>query len=159
MTPWEVLGVSRTASIEEVKRAWRKKAMQFHPDRGGDVYLFKQALFAYEALTGRLRLVAASMHSSDSQSGRADLEDEPDDEFRRYADAYYDAWYTVPYAVRFWFSFFNFLHGVSLCVAIPIFFSGTLLLAGGLLFGKPSANMVLWILFLVTVSGVPVLGV
>ena len=51
---YEVLGVARNASEDEVKKAYRKLAMQYHPDRNpGDKTAedkFKEAAEAYEVL-------------------------------------------------------------------------------------------------------------
>ncbi|MBL8825276.1 MAG: molecular chaperone DnaJ [Planctomycetia bacterium] len=52
---YEVLSVTRTSSIEEIKRSYRKLAMQYHPDRNpGDAEAevkFKEAAEAYDVLS------------------------------------------------------------------------------------------------------------
>jgi len=47
---YEVLGVGKSASADEVKKAFRKKAIEHHPDRGGDENKFKEINEAYEVL-------------------------------------------------------------------------------------------------------------
>jgi len=50
MDYYSILGVPRGASEDEIKRAYRKLAMQHHPDRGGDQGKFQQIQEAYATL-------------------------------------------------------------------------------------------------------------
>lgn len=47
---YEVLGVSKSASADELKKAFRRKAIEHHPDKGGDEAKFKEINEAYEVL-------------------------------------------------------------------------------------------------------------
>ena len=48
---YEALGIQRNASTDEIKKAYRKSAMQHHPDKGGDETKFKEITNAYEILS------------------------------------------------------------------------------------------------------------
>ena len=48
---YATLGVARTATPEEIKRAFRKLASQHHPDKGGDTAKFQEIQSAYDTLS------------------------------------------------------------------------------------------------------------
>ncbi|CAN5144239.1 molecular chaperone DnaJ [soil metagenome] len=47
---YEVLGIKKDASADEIKKAFRRAAIEHHPDRGGDEAKFKEVNEAYEIL-------------------------------------------------------------------------------------------------------------
>ena len=55
-----VLGVRRTATPPEVKAAYRAKAREAHPDRGGSAERFAAIQCAYDVLSDDKRRAATS---------------------------------------------------------------------------------------------------
>lgn len=47
---YEILGVGKNASADEIKKAYRRAAIEHHPDRGGDEEKFKELSEAYDVL-------------------------------------------------------------------------------------------------------------
>ena len=54
-THYEVLDVSQRATEFEIKAAFRKLALKFHPDKGGDPEKFKALAAAYDVLSDPLK--------------------------------------------------------------------------------------------------------
>jgi len=52
---YEILGVSRDASQEEIKKAFHRLAHKYHPDKGGDPEKFKEINEAYQVLGNKER--------------------------------------------------------------------------------------------------------
>jgi DnaJ homolog subfamily A member 2 len=48
---YDRLGVSRDASVEDIKRSWRRKILTEHPDKGGDKESFQKLQEAYDVLS------------------------------------------------------------------------------------------------------------
>lgn len=82
--PYGTLGVSRRASAEEIKRAYRKLAMELHPDRNGGSKAaeaaFKDLAEAYDILKDEARRASFDRFGSDDawqreRSSRTDASD------------------------------------------------------------------------------------
>lgn len=50
MDYYSILGVSKNASHDDIRKAYKKQSMQHHPDRGGDEEQFKKVNEAYQTL-------------------------------------------------------------------------------------------------------------
>jgi molecular chaperone DnaJ len=70
---YEVLGVSKNASEAEIKKAFKKMAMKFHPDRNPDNKdaedKFKEAKEAYDVLSDAQKRAAYDQFGHDAVSG------------------------------------------------------------------------------------------
>jgi molecular chaperone DnaJ len=63
-----VLGLRPDAATEEIKRAYRRKAREHHPDAGGDAERFKEVNHAYEVLSDPERRVRYDRFGDDGTS-------------------------------------------------------------------------------------------
>jgi len=50
MNPYTILGVAKGATADTIKRAYKEKAKEHHPDRGGDASKFAEISNAYDIL-------------------------------------------------------------------------------------------------------------
>lgn len=67
MNLYDILGVARDATADAIKRAYRKKAMENHPDRGGDAAEFAKVQQAHDVLMDEARRLQYDRSGSTAQ--------------------------------------------------------------------------------------------
>jgi DnaJ family protein A protein 2 len=70
---YELLDLNFNASQEEVKKAYRKKALQCHPDKGGDEENFKKINCAYEILSDPKKRETYDKYGKNGLSNSGDI--------------------------------------------------------------------------------------
>ncbi len=91
---YEVLGVSRNAQAEEIKRSYRRLAMKYHPDRAdGDKadaeIRFKECAEAYEVLSDQSKRRRYDQYGHQGVSGQHDFSHmDPSDIFTMFDDIF-----------------------------------------------------------------------
>jgi molecular chaperone DnaJ len=68
---YDILGVSKSASADEIKTAFRKEAHKHHPDKGGDEAKFKELNEAYQVLGNEQKRKQYDQFGSSFQNGQA----------------------------------------------------------------------------------------
>ena len=66
---YEVLGVAKTASPTEIKKAYMVLAKKAHPDKGGDPEKFKEITKAYELLSDPEKRAVYDVHGEEAAAG------------------------------------------------------------------------------------------
>lgn len=68
---YDILGVAKSASPDEIKTAFRKKAHEHHPDKGGNAEKFKEINEAYQVLGNAEKRKQYDQFGSAYQHGQA----------------------------------------------------------------------------------------
>eukprot|EP00929_Paragymnodinium_shiwhaense_P096135 TRINITY_DN57646_c0_g1_i1.p1 TRINITY_DN57646_c0_g1~~TRINITY_DN57646_c0_g1_i1.p1 ORF type:complete len:491 (+),score=80.60 TRINITY_DN57646_c0_g1_i1:82-1554(+) len=81
---YDLLGVPRHATVDEIKRAFKRAAMQHHPDKGGDPEKFKEANAAHETLADdrKRAIYDSSLIRARSRDGLRSTYDAPRTDFQ-----------------------------------------------------------------------------
>jgi len=86
---YDILGVDKNSSQEDIKKAYRKKALEYHPDRGGDEVKFKEAAEAYETLSDNQKKQEYDMYGKTGRgAGNSTRGFNMDDIFSQFGDIF-----------------------------------------------------------------------
>lgn len=82
---YDILGVDKTSSPEELKKAFRKLSLKHHPDKGGDSDMFKKINNAYSVLSNPEKKKAYDMFGDeDGPKGMPGGQVNPDEIFKHF---------------------------------------------------------------------------
>lgn len=80
---YEILGVNKNSTQDEIKKSYRKLAMTHHPDKGGDADLFKEITEAYEVLSDTDKRHKYDLYGHQQPNGNGGHYDPMEDFLRR----------------------------------------------------------------------------
>ncbi len=84
-TYYDILGVPKTATVADIKKAYRQAALKYHPDRNPNNQeaqeRFREAAEAYEILSDPERRKLYDQYGSDSEKRRPQNEQQPEAEY------------------------------------------------------------------------------
>jgi curved DNA-binding protein CbpA len=110
MNPYEILALPYEADRKEVKKAFRQKALLYHPDRGGDEAKFRDVVSAYKMISAGWNPSISESYQHERVSSKWEF---PDTELfvsevkfwkwvknmERYESKRFDAFLYLPHAV------------------------------------------------------------
>jgi hypothetical protein len=124
--PHQILGISEGATIGEIKKAYREKAREHHPDNGGDARLFKKVKEAYDFLLSeteeRQKNPTSGPISKQDSHFEEGLEDTSDTTYQQSEQAFSGD--TKSNSLNFW-SRYNISDIASSCVFILLLLFGS----------------------------------
>lgn len=96
---YEVLGVKRDASAQDIKRAYRKLASKHHPDKGGDTDKFQELQEAYDVLSDVEKRQSYDMYGHADPRAQHSHQDQFHDFVRRFHEMYNQGADTINVAI------------------------------------------------------------
>ncbi|GAA6023200.1 hypothetical protein JCM10207_004478 [Rhodosporidiobolus poonsookiae] len=86
---YAILGVSRKATLQEIRTAYKRQALKHHPDKGGDEKEFQKVAAAYEVLGDEFRKERYDFGDDDCYDDEYE-----DDDFYSNTSAYYSFFFS-----------------------------------------------------------------